>query len=188
MCTRGSAANERSSFAVMGLSSSPMGLNAADPNSVHIFNGTILQNLITGYGEEEIRNLAGMLTELGLDKFIDSFPSGIMTLIGEEGINLSGGQKQIIAFIRALIRKPEILVIDEGTSGMDRGTESMIMNLLLRLKKGMLILLISHRVNMIRDISDRIYVMEDKGIVADGSHDELMQFDNLYKRFWDDFH
>jgi ATP-binding cassette subfamily B protein len=158
------------------------------PQEIHIFNGTILQNLIAGYGEEEIRCLAGMITALGLDKFIDSFPSGIMTLIGEEGINLSGGQRQLIAFIRALIKKPEILVIDEGTSGMDRGTESIITDLLRRLKKETGILLISHRINTIRDISDRIYVMEDKSIVAEGSHDELMQFDNLYKRFWDDFH
>jgi ATP-binding cassette subfamily B protein len=80
------------------------------------------------------------------------------------------------------------LVIDEGTSNMDRGTESMIMNLIARLKPEMGILLISHRINMIKNLRDYIYVIEDRVVNARGTHSELMRNDNLYKRFWDDFY
>ena len=85
--------------------------------------------------------MTSTISEYGLDVFINRFPSGLLTLVGEEGINLSGGEKQLLAFIRVLINKPDILIIDEGTSSMDRGTESMIMNLLKRLKSEMGILL-----------------------------------------------
>ena len=128
------------------------------------------------------------ISAFGLSSFIEGFPSGLMTLVGEEGINLSGGQRQLLAFIRVLLNKPDILVIDEGTSNMDRGTEGMIMNLIARLKSEMGILLISHRINMVKNLSDYIYVIEDRMIATEGLHDDLLKTDNLYKRFWDDFY
>ena len=158
------------------------------PQEIHIFNGTILQNLLTELSESKIKEMISTISEFGLSCFIDSFPSGLMTLVGEEGINLSGGQKQLIAFIRVLINKPDILVIDEGTSNMDRCTERMIMNLIARLKSEMGVLLISHRMNMIKNLSDYIYVIEDTVIKNKGTHDELIRADNLYKRFLDDFY
>ena len=94
----------------------------------------------------------------------------------------------MIAFIRVLVNKPDILVIDEGTSNMDRVTESMIMGLVTRLKSTMGILLISHRINMIKNLSDYIYVINDKVITNEGRHEDLIRYDNLYKRFWDDFY
>ncbi len=157
------------------------------PQEVHIFNGTILQNLITEPDETRIKELINSLSEFGLESFIDSFPSGIMTLVGEEGINLSGGQKQMLAFIRVLLLKPDILIIDEGTSNMDRGTETFMMDLIQKLKDRMGILIITHRINMIKKLSDFIYVMEKKTISATGTHAEMMGFDNLYRRFWKDF-
>ncbi len=158
------------------------------PQEIHIFNGTILQNLLTEPTETKIKEMISTISAFGLNGFIDSFPSGLMTLVGEEGINLSGGQKQLLAFIRVLINKPDILVIDEGTSNMDRGTESMIMNLLRKLKSEIGILLISHRINMIKNLSDYIYVIEGRSIADEGTHDDLKKTDNLYKRFWDDFY
>ncbi|MEI6049341.1 MAG: peptidase domain-containing ABC transporter [Bacteroidota bacterium] len=158
------------------------------PQEIHIFNGTILQNLLTELTESKINEMITTISGFGLSSFIESFPSGLMTLIGEEGINLSGGQKQLLAFIRVLIKKPDILVIDEGTSNMDRGTESIIMNLITRLKSEMGILLISHRINMVKNLSDYIYVIEDRIITNRGTHDDLIKVDNLYKRFWDDFY
>lgn len=158
------------------------------PQEIHIFNGTILQNLLTELTESKIKEMISTISGFGLNGFIDSFPSGLMTLVGEEGINLSGGQKQLLAFIRVLINKPDILVIDEGTSNMDRGTEGMIMNLITRLKSEMGILLISHRINMIKNLSDYIYVIEGRSITNKGTHNDLIKADNLYKRFWDDFY
>ena len=157
------------------------------PQEIHIFNGTILQNLIAELSENKINETISKISEYGLDKFIDSFPSGLMTLVGEDGINLSGGQKQILAFIRVLLSKPDILVIDEGTSNMDRNTEKMIMDLIDRLKSEMGILLISHRINMIKKLSDYIYVLENKNITLQGTHNELVGTENLYNRFWQDF-
>jgi ATP-binding cassette, subfamily C, bacteriocin exporter len=157
------------------------------PQEIHIFNGTILQNLLPEITETKIKEMVSAISVLGLNEFIDGFPSGLMTLVGEEGINISGGQKQLLAFIRALINKPDILVIDEGTSNMDRMTESMIMNLILKLKANMGILLISHRINMVRNLSDCIYVIEGTSVTKKGTHHELMESDNLYRRFWNDF-
>jgi ABC-type bacteriocin/lantibiotic exporter with double-glycine peptidase domain len=158
------------------------------PQEIHIFNGTILQNLLTEFSESRVTEMINTIRSFGLSNFIESFSSGLLTLVGEEGINLSGGQKQLLAFIRVLINRPDILVIDEGTSNMDRGTESMIMSLIARLKPEMGILLISHRINMIKNLSDYIYVIEDRVIKTRGTHSELMKHDNLYKRFWDDFY
>ena len=158
------------------------------PQEIHMFNGTILQNLLAEITESKIKEMISAISGFGLGNFIDSFPSGFMTLVGEEGINLSGGQKQLLAFIRVLINKPDILVIDEGTSNMDRGTERMIMNLITRLKPEMGILLISHRINMIKKLSDYIYVIEDRVITNKGTHCDLIKTGNLYQRFWDDFY
>ncbi len=158
------------------------------PQEIHIFNGTILENLLSEISENKIRELAASVSKYGLSDFIDSFPSGLMTLVGEEGINLSGGQKQLLAFIRVLINKPDFLIIDEGTSNMDRGSESRIMNLIMKLKSEMGILLISHRINLIKNLSDYIYVIDNNSIANEGTHSDLMRSDNLYKRFWDDFY
>ena len=158
------------------------------PQEIHIFKGTSLQNLISDISESKIKEVVSVISLFGLNGFVESFPSGLMTLVGEEGINLSGGQKQLIAFMRDLIKKPEILIIDEGTSGMDRNTESIVMNLITRLKSEMGVLLISHRINIIRNLSDYIYVIENGSIRDKGSHEELMRSDNLYRRYWDDFY
>jgi ATP-binding cassette subfamily B protein len=158
------------------------------PQEIHIFNGTILQNLITELTESKINETISNISEYGLSSFIDSFPSGLLTLVGEEGINLSGGQKQLLSFIRVLLNKPDILVIDEGTSNMDRNTEEIIMSLISKLKPKMGILLISHRINMIKKLSDHIYVLENRKISVQGAHNELVLADNLYSRFWEDFY
>ena len=158
------------------------------PQEIHIFNGTILQNLLTELTESKINEMISIISDFGLNGFINSFPSGLMTLVGEEGINLSGGQKQLLAFIRVLLKKPDILIIDEGTSNMDRGTEGLIMNLISRLKSEMGILLISHRMNLIKKLSDSIYVIDGRVITNTGTHNELIRTENLYKKFWDDFY
>jgi len=158
------------------------------PQEIHIFNGTILQNLITEYSEDNIKKLLSMITEYGLGPFFDSFPSGLTTLVGEEGLNLSGGQKQIIAFIRAVYQNPDFLLIDEGTSNMDSETEKIIINLIKKLKNKMGILMVSHKVNLIKKISDKIYVLDNGTITGNGLHEDLLADNNHYKRFWDNFY
>jgi ATP-binding cassette, subfamily C, bacteriocin exporter len=158
------------------------------PQEIHIFNGTILQNLVTDYSEENIKDVVSVVSDLGLDDFIKSFPTGYLTLIGEEGINLSGGQKQLLAYIRALIAKPDILIIDEGTSNMDTKAEGMIIDLLGRLKRDIGILMITHRLNLVKKLSNTIYIISDRTISCMGDHETLLQTDNFYKRYWDPFY
>lgn len=157
------------------------------PQDVHIFSGTILHNLISDPDEFKIKDLEAVLTKYGLIQFFESFPSGLLTIVGEEGINLSGGQKQMIAFSRAILQKPEILIIDEGTANMDRGSELFIQGLIRRLSSEMGILMISHKLNIVKKLSDRIYVLEGKTLMYSGTHEELLETDNLYNRFWKDF-
>ena len=157
------------------------------PQDIHIFSGTILQNLISDPDESKVKDLLHVLEHYGLISLYNNFPSGLLTIVGEEGINLSGGQKQLIAFTRAILQRPDIIIIDEGTANMDRGTELFIQELLNRLRSEMGIIMISHKLNMIKKLSDRIYVLEEKTLMYSGTHDELLQTDNLYNRFWKDF-
>ncbi len=109
------------------------------------------------------------------------------TILGEEGINLSGGQKQIIALARVLYKRPQFLILDEATSAMDRNTENFTMNLFEKIKPHCAIFFISHRLNALRNIADVIYVLENKTISHFGSHNELMQSDNFYSEYWSSF-
>ena len=157
------------------------------PQEIHLFNGTVLENIIPNVDEMKIRKLASLITEYELDPFVKSLPLGFATLTGEDGVKLSGGQKQVIAFIRALINDPDIILIDEGTSGMDRDTEEIIINILKRLKESVGVLLVTHRINLVKKLCDKIYLLEGKTITAAGTHYELVSGDNLYQRFWNDF-
>jgi len=157
------------------------------PQEIHLFNGTVLENIIPDPDEEKLGRLVKMTLDYGLESFVNSLPLGFATMTGEDGVKLSGGQKQIIAFMRALINEPEILLIDEGTSGMDRDTEALIINLLTKIKGEIGILLVTHRINLIKRLCDRIYILENRTIMESGTHNELMAGDNIYRRFWDDF-
>jgi len=128
-----------------------------------------------------------LTTEYGLEGFVSGLPLGFATVTGEDGVKISGGQKQIIAFLRAMINEPDILLIDEGTSGMDRDTELLILKMLMRIKERVGVLIVTHRINMIRKLCDRIYILEGRTISASGTHSDLISGDNIYRRFWDDF-
>ena len=106
--------------------------------------------------------------------------------MGEEGINLSGGQKQIIALMRVLYKKPQVVLLDEFTSAMDRKTEKFVLDLLNKLKSELAIIFISHRLHSLPQIADKIYVLES-GMISDfGTHHELMERENFYSNFWND--
>jgi ATP-binding cassette subfamily B protein len=157
------------------------------PQEVHLFNGTLLENILPDPDQEKLECLMRLTESYGLESFVNGLPLGFATLTGEEGVKLSVGQKQIVAFMRALINEPDILLIDEGTSGMDSDTEALIINILTRLKGSMGILLVTHRINIIRKLCDNVYVLEGGRITITGTHDDLIADDNLYKRFWHDY-
>lgn len=154
------------------------------PQDIHIFNGNVIENICLGDVEKESEKTLKFLIEFGFAKLIDSLPQGYLTIVGEEGINLSGGQKQIIAFARALYRNPQILILDEATSAMDRQTEEFITALLLKLKKKIAVFYISHRFHVLKNISDKVYIINDGEIQTSGTHTELLKSKNLYSEYW----
>lgn len=119
--------------------------------------------------------------EYGFDKYFEKFPQGYMTLLGEEGANISGGQKQLVGLARALYKNPQLLLIDEGTSAMDRETEKFVMSLLQEVKKETAILMVTHRLQTAL-ASDSLYLIE-KGTIADsGTPSELIKRDNFFSK------
>lgn len=133
---------------------------AVVPQEVKIFNGTLLYNIILSTDQAKASSAIQFCIECGFDKFFQLLPQSYSTLIGEDGINLSGGQKQLLAFARALYRKPKLLLIDEGTASMDSNTEKYIIDTLLRLKERMATVIISHRLN-ITAYSDRTFTLKE---------------------------
>lgn len=147
---------------------------ATVPQEIRLFNGTLIENIAIGNVEEEGLAIVDFCTDNGFNKYFEAMPQGYFTLVGEEGINLSGGQKQLMALARALYRKPQVLLLDEATAAMDRNTEQFIMNLLNKLKKDMAIVLITHKIQAAK-ICDRIYVIENGLIKANGEPTKLLQ-------------
>lgn len=146
---------------------------------VKIFNGSLLYNIAFGNEYDTLVSVISFCKQVGLDTFVESFPQGYQTIIGEEGVNLSGGQKQLVAITRALFLKPKILLLDEPTSAMDRNMERHVLNLLTNLKHQMAILLVTHRIEIALK-SDRIYILEDGEITKFGSPNDLMTTKNLF--------
>lgn len=155
------------------------------PQNIKIFNGTLLQNIILEDTPSGIKEKLTFLNEIGLAPLLDKFPQGLSTILGEEGINISGGQKQIMALSRALCRKPQLLLLDEATSAMDRETEKTILKVLEELKQKMGIISLTHRVDLAAK-ADRIYILDNKTMAQSGDHHQLMESDNLYSRSWND--
>lgn len=156
------------------------------PQEITIFNGNVIDNILLGK-EDDIENLLQFIKEYGFEVYFNQLPQGLTTILGEEGINLSGGQKQIIALARALYKKPQFLILDEATAAMDRNTEQFTIDLLQKVKKDCAVFFISHRLNMLKNIADTIYILENKTISVSGNHQKLMETDNFYSEYWKDF-
>jgi ATP-binding cassette subfamily B protein len=156
------------------------------PQDIHIFTGNVIDNILLGK-EDEPENIVNFCKKFGFEPFITDLPQGYSTLLGEEGINLSGGQKQIIALARVLYKKPQFLILDEATSAMDRNTEKFTLNLLSNLKQDIAVLFISHRLHTLKNNADKIFVLENGVISSSGNHNELLKTDNFYSEFWSEF-
>jgi ATP-binding cassette subfamily B multidrug efflux pump len=143
-----------------------------------LFAGDVKSNISLGetYPIEQIRAAA---EQTNVASFIEQLPEGYDTLLRERGTNLSGGQKQLLAFARAAIRNPPILVLDEATANLDVGTEAMIQQALEKLLVGRTAIIIAHRLSTIRKV-DRILVLKQGRLVESGSHDQLLEQGGLY--------
>tara|TARA_R110002124_G_scaffold280490_1_gene453766 strand:+ start:4711 stop:5868 length:1158 start_codon:yes stop_codon:yes gene_type:complete len=152
---------------------------ASVSQQVKIFNGTLLDNICLGNAQEEAQQIVEFCKEHGFDEYFESFPQHYLTLLGEEGVNISGGQQQLVALARALYQKPDLLLLDEATSAMDRNTEQKILKLLMSLKDKLGIILVTHRVQSAK-LADRIYVIEEGKITAKGTPKRLIESVNLF--------
>ena len=151
---------------------------------VFLFEGSVFENIAYGNIEaksEEVWN-AARLSES--DRFINDLPNKEDTIVGERGQKLSGGQRQRISIARAILKNPEILILDEATSAVDNETEAAIQESLETLKEGRTVIAIAHRLSTIRN-ADLIYVLEDGEIVENGTHDQLLGNNNVYTKLWD---
>ena len=127
------------------------------------------------------------MDDYGFNRYIAQFPQGYATILGEGGINLSGGQKQVIALARALYKNPQLLILGEYTSAMDRKTEQFSFELLQKIKNKVGILFISHRLHSLPKMADRIYVIENGETKISGSHNQLLETSNFYSDYWKEY-
>jgi ATP-binding cassette subfamily B protein len=147
-----------------------------------LFAGDVSSNITLGetYSPVDIRRAAA---QTNVAAFIETLPQGYNTQLRERGTNLSGGQKQLLAFARAAIRDPQILVLDEATASLDVGTEALIQEALDRLLVGRTAIIIAHRLSTIRNV-DRILVLRRGQLVESGSHEQLLQQGGLYANLY----
>ncbi|MEL7071374.1 MAG: ABC transporter ATP-binding protein [Cyanobacteria bacterium J06581_3] len=143
-----------------------------------LFSGDVTRNITLGedYSLAQVQKAA---EQTNVAAFIEALPQGYSTALRERGTNLSGGQKQLLAFARAAIRNPGILVLDEATANLDVGTEATIQQALDTLLENRTAIIIAHRLSTIRNV-DRILVLKQGQLVEQGSHDELLERDGLY--------
>lgn len=149
------------------------------PQEVILFSGTIRDNILFGNpnaSEEEIISAAEKANALG---FIQEFPEGLNTEVGDRGIQLSGGQKQRIAIARAIIKDPKILLLDEATSALDSSSEKLVQDALDKLMEGRTSFIIAHRLSTIKK-ADEIIVLEKGKIIEQGTHQALVEKEGKY--------
>lgn len=152
-----------------------------------LFDGTIRDNIRYGRPDATNAEVEAATVAVGADEFIRKLSKGYETEVGENGVNLSVGQRQIVSFARALLADPRILILDEATSSIDTTTERQIQAGLERLLKGRTSFVIAHRLNTIVN-SDKIVVLDQGRVLEEGSHEDLLarrgRYHQLYTMQW----
>ncbi len=156
------------------------------PQEGFLFSGTVRENISFGRQDASDDDIAAAARAVGADEFIEALEHGYNTQVGERGVQLSAGQRQLLAFARALVADPRILVLDEATSNVDVHTESLIEHGLRRLVAGRTAIVIAHRLSTIRH-AGRIIVLEHGRIVEQGTHDELLDAGGRYWELYRDW-
>lgn len=147
------------------------------PQEVILFGGTILENIRYGKPEASEEEIIAAARKANALEFIETFPEGFQTVVGERGVKLSGGQRQRIAIARAILKDPRILILDEATSSLDAHSESLVQEALETLMEGRTTIIIAHRLSTIKKV-DRIFVINEGRLAETGSHSELTGMDD----------
>ncbi|MDA8851372.1 ABC transporter ATP-binding protein/permease, partial [Candidatus Pelagibacter sp.] len=149
-----------------------------------LFDDTIRNNIKYAKDDVSDKEIISAAKFSYAHEFIDKLPNGYETIIGENGVRLSGGEKQRLSIARAMIKKSPIILLDEATSSLDAETESKIQDALKILTKDRTTIVIAHRLSTILN-SDQIYIIDAGNVVANGKHDELLNTSELYKNFYE---
>lgn len=151
------------------------------PQMHMVFSDTIKNNIKFSDPNASDEDINEAIRIADFDKDIEEFPQGLETVTGERGISLSGGQKQRLAIARALIKNPEILILDDAMSAVDANTERNILDNLKKSRKNKTTIIISHRISQVQNC-DNIIVLNDGQIQEEGNHEDLMSYDSWYRK------
>ena len=149
-----------------------------------LFDDTIRNNIAYANSDASEGEIINAAKSSFANEFIEKLPNKYDTIIGENGIRLSGGEKQRLSIARAILKKSSIILLDEATSSLDAETENKIQKAISFLTEGKTTVVIAHRLSTILN-SDKIYVIDNGQVVGEGKHDELLAHSNIYKNFYD---
>jgi ATP-binding cassette subfamily B protein len=153
------------------------------PQETFLFSGSIMDNLTLGLDDVTTEDVIDAAKKARAHDFINELPLRYETRLEENGSNLSGGQRQRLAITRAILKKPDILILDEATSNLDSITERAIQETIDEYAKDMTTIIIAHRLSTIKRC-DMIYVMGKGKIIEAGNHEQLLEFNGMYARLW----
>jgi subfamily B ATP-binding cassette protein MsbA len=163
--------------------SSLRGLMGIVTQETILFNDTVFNNIAYGMSECPMEEVVAAARAANAHEFIESMPNGYDTVIGDRGVQLSGGQRQRLAIARALLKNPQILILDEATSSLDVESEALVQEAIDRLVRGRTTLVIAHRLSTIKN-ADRIVVLERGRIRQIGTHEELIGEEGIYRKLY----
>ncbi len=154
------------------------------PQDVFLFSDSIEENIAFGIEGINKEKILQATKDADLESTVEQFKDGLETVLGERGVTLSGGQKQRVSIARALIREPQILILDDCLSAVDTKTEHTILHNLSRIMKGKTSIIISHRVSSAK-LADQVLVLDEGRVIEQGTHKELLSHAGVYKTLYD---